>query len=107
MRVITKATLQDFWTEHQDAKAGLEGWCDLVKHAEWSQPIEVRQTVASADTIGDFVVFNICKNAYRLVVRADYRHGNLFVWGVYTHAAYDRIDLRAIDLAIRQGTYKR
>ena len=45
---------------------------------------------------GEFVVFDICNNDYRLVVKVDYKHRCVYVWDVLTHKAYDEIDFRQI-----------
>lgn len=97
MRVIKKPTLRTYWTKHPDAKGALEGWLTIALRQDWASAVEVRESFRNADVVGEFIVFNICKNAYRLVVRADYGRGILYVYGFYNHAEYDRLDLRAID----------
>ena len=60
------------------------------------------------DPVGDeFVVFDICNNDYRLVVRVDYGRSIVYIWGVYTHTDYDRLDLKAIDEKIRREKKRR
>lgn len=105
MRIFTKATLRAFWEAHADAKSALQTWHRKAEHADWSAPVEVRGSFRHADTIGEFIVFDLCDGAYRLVVRADCAGRNLFIWDIYTHRDYDRIDFKAIDAAIRDGTY--
>ena len=103
MRIISRAKLREFWKVHADSEGSLLTWHELVEDADWGSPLDVRDTIRSADTVGDeFVVFNICKNDYRLVVRVDYRRGIVYVWGVYTHQEYDRLDLRAIEARMRR-----
>ena len=43
-----------------------------------------------------FILFDICNNDYRLVVKIDYGHRCVYVWDVLTHRAYDEIDFKEI-----------
>jgi mRNA interferase HigB len=108
MRIISKAILREFWARHPEAEAPLNAWHKNVEHATWSTPAGVRDTYRRADTVGDeFAVFDICDNAYRLVVRIDYEREKVYIWGVYTHREYDRLDLVAIDGEIRRELKRR
>ncbi len=98
MRILSRATLVDFWLKHPDAEIPLRLWFSLVEHAAWAGPAEVRARFGTADFIaGNRIVFNIKGNTYRLVVQVKY--GPLFL--VYfrfigTHAEYDHIDATTI-----------
>jgi mRNA interferase HigB len=108
MRIISKVQLRLFWQKHPETEGPLNAWHRVVEHAEWLTPGDVRSTYRNADTVGDeFIVFDICKNDYRLVVRADYVQQIVYVWDVYTHPDYDRLDLKAIDKQIRRDNQKR
>lgn len=105
MRVISHTKLKKFWQRHPDSEPALSAWYKATEHTEWDSPVSL-SNVLNADTIGEFIVFDICKNDYRLVVRADYVRGILYVWDAYTHSEYDRFDFKAIDKAILNGTYR-
>ncbi len=108
MRIISKAKLRAFWAKHRKAEEPLSAWHRTVERAEWSSPLDVRNTYRSADPIGDeFVVFDICNNDYRLVVRVDYERSIVYIWDVYTHSEYDRMDFQAIDEKIRRERKQR
>lgn len=97
MRIISKRTLRTFWAKHPKAEESLEAWHRTVEHSDWSGPNDVRNTYRTADPIGsEFIVFNICHNDYRLVVCPDYERSTIYIYGVYTHSDYDRIDFRAL-----------
>jgi mRNA interferase HigB len=97
LRIISKKKLRDFWKSHPESEAPLNAWYRVVENADWAKPGDVRGTYRSADTVGDeFVIFNICDNDYRLVVCVDYERSIVFVWGVLTHAQYDRINFRVL-----------
>jgi mRNA interferase HigB len=101
--VISMKKLREFWAKYPKTAEPLSAWYRLVEKADWPGPTSVRNTYRSADPVGDeFVVFDICGNDYRLVVRVDYTHSTVYIWGVYTHAEYDRSDLQAIDKKIRR-----
>lgn len=108
MRIISKVKLREFWSTHPRAEDPLSAWYRVVEGLDWQRPNEVRDTYRSADPIGDeFVVFDICNNDYRLVVRVDYLRSIVYIWDVLTHADYDRLDLKKIDDKIRQEKKKK
>jgi mRNA interferase HigB len=103
VRVITRKALREFWRRHPDSEAALNSWHKVAERAKWSNHMDVVNTYRSADSFGnEFVVFNICNNNYRLVVRMVYRLGRVYVFGVYTHADYDKLDLREFDRQIEK-----
>ena len=44
------------------------------------------------------MVFNICGNKYRLVVAIHYRTGIVLVKAIITHAEYDKIDVKTVEI---------
>ena len=93
MRIISKhPKLSQFWEEHPAAKTPLLAWYQLVEHASWNTFADVRRDYASADAVGNFVVFNIGGNKFRLAVRISYNKGKVYVHRVMTHKEYDRGD---------------
>jgi mRNA interferase HigB len=92
-------TLREFWNRpgRSDAEQPLRAWVSLVKAADWSRPIDLKEVFRSADiSPNDRVVFNIGGNKYRLVVAVHYRGKRVFVRFIGTHADYDRIDAATI-----------
>jgi mRNA interferase HigB len=100
VRVISKQTLRRFWEStpgRTDARRGLEAWHREARKASWSSPQDVKRLYATASVLkGGRVVFNICGNRYRLVVRINFSQQIVFVRFVGTHADYDRIDAGTI-----------
>lgn len=97
MRVFSKKILREFWEDHADAKAGLQGWYEEALRAEWQMPADIKRTHANASIITDNrVVFNIQGNAYRLIVKIHYDRGFAYIRFVGTHAQYDKIDAETI-----------
>lgn len=97
MRVISKPALRDFWEKHADAEAALTAWWSVASGADWKAPADILEHFPSADTVGgELIVFDIRRNDYRLIVTVDFTHSIVFIYGVYTRADYDRLDLPAI-----------
>jgi len=108
VRIISKAKLREFWAKHPETQGPLNAWHRVVEQQEWSTPNDVRNTYRSADPVGaEFVVFDICKNDYRLVVRVDYKRSIVYIWDIYTHAAYDELDLKKLDEKISRERKQR
>ncbi|NCS23638.1 MAG: type II toxin-antitoxin system HigB family toxin [Microcystis aeruginosa BS13-02] len=90
MHIITRATLRNFWETHPEAQAGLRYWYKQVSQAKWQSFQDIRQDFSSADLVGNFIVFNICGNNYRLITYVDFQHEKVFIRKVLTHAEYNK-----------------
>jgi mRNA interferase HigB len=90
LHVISKKRLQQFWGVHPEAEKALANWFRVARKAEWRTFREVRSTYPSADQVGQFVVFNIGGNKYRLIAEIYYPGLKLLVRHVLTHAEYDK-----------------
>jgi len=90
MHIISRKALRDFWEIHPAAKAPLEAWFRVARQASWKKLLDVQAVYRDAEAVGNFTVFNIKGNSYRLVVSIDYEKGVIFVKYVMTHAEYDR-----------------
>ncbi|MBE9198354.1 MULTISPECIES: type II toxin-antitoxin system HigB family toxin [unclassified Nodularia (in: cyanobacteria)] len=90
MRVISKRILREFWEKHSQAKSGLILWYQRISDSELETFIDVRNLFSSADLVGNFTLFNIKGNNYRLITYIDYEYQLLFVRAVLTHAEYDQ-----------------
>lgn len=51
---------------------------------------QLRQLFPSADLVGNFTVFNISGNNYRLITYIDYQAQIIFIRDVLIHADYDK-----------------
>ena len=88
--VISKPRLRAFWEKHRDAQGELEEWFKVARKARWGQLADVRMQFPSADQVGRCLVFNICHNKYRLIVRRSQNWKHLAVRHILTHKDYDR-----------------
>jgi mRNA interferase HigB len=92
MNVISRKTLERFWAGHSDARDQLATWHRDTRKAKWQRWADVLHDHPQASYYKCCLVFNICGNKYRLVVRRAANWKTLFVVGVFTHAEYDRDD---------------
>ncbi|QMS87076.1 type II toxin-antitoxin system HigB family toxin [Nostoc edaphicum CCNP1411] len=92
MHIISRARLSEFWEKHSNAQTSLRLWYKLTSVAEWQNLVELRQTFPSADQVGNFTVFNISGNNYRLITLVDYKFQKVFIRHILTHAEYDKDD---------------
>ncbi|PHM08381.1 type II toxin-antitoxin system HigB family toxin [Nostoc sp. 'Peltigera malacea cyanobiont' DB3992] len=90
MHIISRARLVEFWEKHSNAQTSLQLWYKLTSVAEWQNLVELRQTFPSADQVGNFTVFNISGNNYRLITLVDYKYQKVFIRHILTHAEYDK-----------------
>ena len=99
MRIISRKTLNEFCARpnRQDAKKQLDVWYAEAKDAEWKSPAQIKAQFRSASILKDSrVVFNICGNKYRLIVRIDYDRAIVFIRFIGTHKEYDNINAEEV-----------
>jgi mRNA interferase HigB len=92
MHIITRSRLVEFWNQHSTAKTGLLLWYKITNAATWQNLVELHEIFPSADLVGNFIVFNIGGNKYRLIALVDYAYQKVFVRAILNHAEYDRED---------------
>lgn len=97
MRIIARPRLIEFGKRFPDAKVQLDAWWAEAGRAKWQTPADVKARYGTASILkGGRVVFNICGNKYRLIVKFEYEKGIGFVRFVGTHKEYDQIDAEEV-----------
>jgi mRNA interferase HigB len=97
MRVIARKTLSDYWQEEAESEQELKAWFAEAQNAEWRKPADVKTKFGNASILKDGrVVFNICGNKYRLVVKINYAFHTIYIRFVGTHKEYDNINAQTI-----------
>jgi mRNA interferase HigB len=99
MRIISRKTLRLFWEKPQyaDAEQALKAWFREALNADWATPAAIKSAFRSASVVGNSrVVFNICGNKYRLVVKVNYAYRVMYIRFIGTHAQYDRIEVEEV-----------
>lgn len=89
MHIISRKALVQFSNCHSDSRVALDDWYKIVSKAKWQHINELKAVYPSADAVGNFTVFNIKGNKYRLIVSISYRTQDVYIKYVLTHAEYD------------------
>jgi mRNA interferase HigB len=90
MRLISRRPLREFWKSYPDAETSLRHWITAVESAAWKTFADVRKVFGSADQAGQFTVFNIAGNKYRLIVVIHYNTQRTYVRHIFTHKEYNK-----------------
>ena len=90
MRLIAIKKLRSDTCRYPDAKKAVETWYLVVKNAAWSNLEDVREVYRDAEAVGNFTVFNIKGNNYRLIVGINYVKQRAYFKYFLTHAEYDK-----------------
>ena len=97
MRVLSRRPLHALAKRFPDAKAELEAWFHEAEAAVWANPAEVKEQYGNASILkGSRVVFNICGNKYRLVVKINYPYSVVYIRFAGTHREYDHFNAEEI-----------
>ncbi|HQY68802.1 MAG TPA: type II toxin-antitoxin system HigB family toxin [Pseudomonadales bacterium] len=90
MRVISNKALTDFATLHPASADPLRTWRHIVEASHLRNFADLRRSFNSVDRVGDFYVFDIAGNRYRLIAAIHFDRQLLFIRHVFTHAQYDK-----------------
>jgi mRNA interferase HigB len=90
MHVISRKALLAFWERHPDSKEPLLRWYKIIEKSEFMSFESLRTTFPSADKVGDWIVFNIGGNKYRLIASIHFNRGKVYIRHILTHKEYDR-----------------
>ena len=97
MRIVARPKLIAFGERFPDAKVQIDVWWAEARRAEWKTPVDIKAQYRSASILkGGRVVFNICGNKYRLILKFDYEKGIGFVRFLGTHKEYDEINAEEV-----------
>jgi mRNA interferase HigB len=97
MRILSERALKEYWEQIPEARGELEAWHAEARNADWKTPADIKDQYGSASILkGSRVVFNVCGNKYRLVVRINYDYGMIYIRFVGTHKEYDAIDAEIV-----------
>lgn len=90
VRLIAIKNLREAATIYPDVAIVIEDFYQILKAASWQNLEEVKQSFASAEAVGNFTVFNIKGNRYRLILYINYQKQIAFFKYFLTHAHYDK-----------------
>lgn len=90
MHLIAITRLREVAAKYPDVSVQIEDWYTVVKAATWQNLNEVQKSYASTEAVGNFTVFNIKGNRYRLIVGINYVKQTIYFKYFLTHAEYDK-----------------
>ncbi|MEG3902873.1 type II toxin-antitoxin system HigB family toxin [Microcoleus sp. B4-C5] len=90
MHLISLRNLRNNAAKYPDVKNQIEIWKQTVNKAEWHNLEDVRKIYRDAEAVGNFTVFNIKGNDYRLIVGINYENQTVFYKYFLTHSDYDQ-----------------
>lgn len=94
MKLLYKKLLYDFKEKHADARSEIESWEAEVEGAQWNTPNDLKKRYPKASLVkNQKVVFDICRNKYRLLVQISYKNGIVLIQKIGTHKEYDNWNL--------------
>ncbi len=97
MHIVKKRTLQNYWEKIPETQQQLQAWYSEAKAATWKTPQDILARFPTADILkAGRVIFNICGNRFRLIVKIRYDIGRIFVRFIGTHKEYDKVDAETI-----------
>lgn len=95
--IIARKTLLGYIKKYPKAKNALLKWYYELLEADFKNFNELKAVYKSASIVNDDrIVFNICGNDYRLVVRISFPYKAIQIKWFGTHKEYDAIDVTKI-----------
>ncbi len=99
MHIVSYKAIDDFCEIHKEARKVMDEWHERVCEVQWWKFADMRSTFPTADALGDFTVFDIGGNNYRIIAVVRYARmslkghpetGRVYIRHVLTHAEYTR-----------------
>ncbi len=90
MHLISNKALREFALQHPDAAQPLQDFRHLIEAGSFANFAQLKATFASVDKVGEWYVFNIGGNKYRLIAAIAFQAGLVWVKAVLTHGEYDK-----------------
>ncbi len=90
MKIISISYLRKDAAKYPDVKKQIDNWYAAVKQAQWQNLEEVRRIYRDAEAVGNFTIFNLKGNHYRLIVGINYETQVIYYKYLLTHAEYDK-----------------
>lgn len=90
MHVISRKKLQEFIARMAIPSDPFDAWYHLVAKNDFPHFAALRKAFNSVDSVGNFFVFNICGNHYRIVAAIHFNKQRIYIREVFTHNEYDK-----------------
>jgi mRNA interferase HigB len=90
MHLISAGKVKEAAAIYPDVEDVIKNFCKKVEKSTWQNLIEVQQDFRDAESVGNFTVFNIKGNKYRLILDIDYEIQVAYFKYFLTHSEYDK-----------------
>lgn len=90
MRIISTSALRMFVAAHPQAEVPLQAWRRVIERNHFPHWAALKNTFNSVDKVGEYIVFDIAGNKYRLVAYIRFERQVLYIKHVLTHRDYDK-----------------
>ena len=90
MHLISAGKLKEASALYPDVKEVVNNFYKKVGNSAWQNLIDVQQDYRDAESVGNFTVFNIKGNKYRLILDIDYEEQVAYFKYFLTHSEYDK-----------------
>ncbi|MGJ7484318.1 type II toxin-antitoxin system HigB family toxin [Variovorax sp. LT2P21] len=90
MRLISNKALTEFAAKHVEADAPLQAWRKIIETGAFSNYAELKNSFNATDKVGEYYVFDIGGNKYRVISAIHFNRQMLFIRHVFTHQEYDK-----------------
>ncbi|MEH2442290.1 type II toxin-antitoxin system HigB family toxin [Nostoc sp.] len=90
MHIISRKKLREFCQKYADSCDALNNWYKAANKSAWNNLAQVQAVYPEAEAVGNFTVFNIKGNKYRLIVDLVYSDQIIYLKYILTHAEYDK-----------------
>ena len=92
MHLISAGKLKEAASKYLDAVEIVRNFARKIEFSNWQNLIEIQADYRTAEAVGNFTVFNIKGNRYRLILSIDYEAQVAYFKYFMTHAEYDKDD---------------
>lgn len=89
MRVISNKALVQFAATHPKASNALQAWRKVIETGLFENFSQLKSAFNTLDKAGEYFIFNIGGNKFRLIAAIHFDAQKLYVRHVFTHKEYD------------------
>jgi len=90
MRIISNKALTTFSTVHPATGEPLQAWRKIIESRSFVNFADIKNAFNATDKAGDFYIFDIGGNKYRIIAAIHFDYQKLYVRHVLTHKEYDK-----------------
>ena len=90
MRVVSNKAPVEFATQHPEVGVLLQIWRKTIEAGSFANFAAIKRAFNATDKVGDFYVFDIGGNKFRLIAAVHFNVQKLYVRHIFTHEEYDK-----------------